>query len=109
MSVEEPQKIDMIATRPDSDEVRLVISDHLDWRDVQRHSLRLQEKLNTYIAFVESGQVHDLEDPKVPVGSRITIVVAAQEQPPPESAAFFEQVAEILSGIGIGFLVQVHT
>ena len=37
----------------------LVIADHLDWEefDEGEHLLLLQEKLNTYLAFIDSGQL----------------------------------------------------
>ena len=108
MSIEETQKIDLVATRPDSTEVRLVMTDHLDWADPQAHLRLLQEKLNAYIAFVESGQIYDMDEPAVERNAQITIVVAAQEEPPTESAGFFGQVKELLHGIGIRFLVQVQ-
>ena len=108
MSIEETQKIDFVGTRPDSQEVRLVMTDHLDWRDPQAHLMLLQEKLNAYIAFVESGQIYEMEKPEVRRGAEITIVVAAKEEPPTETADFFEQVKEVLSGSGICFLVQIQ-
>lgn len=108
MSVAEPQKIDIVATRPGSREVRLVITDHLPWSDEETHLLLLQEKLNTYIAFVESGQVLKATTPKVPPNPEITVVVAAQHAPPETTAGFFEQVREILSGLGVAFLIELR-
>lgn len=33
--------------------------DPLDWSDEQAHLLLLEAKLNAYLAFIESGEVHD--------------------------------------------------
>lgn len=35
----------------------LTISDHLDWDNEQGHLRTLQEKLNLYLAFIESGEL----------------------------------------------------
>ena len=38
--------------------VRLTISDHLEWDvNTKEHLFQLQEKLNCYLAFVESGEI----------------------------------------------------
>ena len=58
MSVEEPAKIDFAAFDPKAGEVRLIISDHLDWTEEGEHLLLLQSKLNSYLAFVESGEIY---------------------------------------------------
>ncbi|MEZ5363690.1 MAG: DUF6572 domain-containing protein [Bryobacterales bacterium] len=35
----------------------LTISDHLDWSDSLEHQTLLQTKLNSYLAFIESGEI----------------------------------------------------
>jgi hypothetical protein len=58
MTVEEPGKIDFTAFDPQSGEMCLVISDHLDWTEQGEHLLLLQSKLNSYLAFIESGEIY---------------------------------------------------
>ncbi len=106
MSITDPGSIDLVATRPGTEQVRLVITDHLPWDDVQAHCLLLQEKLNTYIAFVESGEVYELSEPRVPNPAQFAIMAATQHEPPPEAEGFFEQVAQILDGIGMSLLIR---
>jgi hypothetical protein len=108
LSVEEPQKIDIVATRPGSREVRLVITDHLSWSDEEAHLLLLQQKLNTYIAFVESGQVLKVNTPKVPPDAQITVVVAAQYAPTETARVFFQQVSVVLSDLGVSFTFELR-
>jgi hypothetical protein len=108
MSIEEPQKIDIVATRPGSKEVRLVITDHLPWSSEGTHLLLLQEKLNTYIAFVESGQLLKLTSPKVPLDPEIIVVIVAKHPPTSAAETFLERVKEVLSGIGIGLLCELR-
>jgi hypothetical protein len=57
MSVEQPDVIDVISLDKETKHVVLTISDHLDWSDSVQHQATLQEKLNRYLAFVESGEI----------------------------------------------------
>ena len=57
MTVADPNTIDIVAHRADANVVRLVIADHLDWTGELDHLAMLQDKLNTYLAFVERGQL----------------------------------------------------
>ncbi|HLH96522.1 MAG TPA: DUF6572 domain-containing protein [Xanthobacteraceae bacterium] len=59
MTVEQNDKIDFVAFNRKSGDVHLIISDHLDWDENEgAHLLALQDKLNTYLEFVESGQLY---------------------------------------------------
>jgi hypothetical protein len=108
MSIAETDKIDIIGTVPDSKVVRLVITDHLDWDDNESHSRLLQDKINTYIGFVESDQLLRTRHPPIPPNPKVEIVLVAQQQPGPEGMVFLEQVKEFLARIGIGFSLEVH-
>lgn len=61
MSVAEAGVIDMWGI-PDWDrsKIELVISDHLGWEpeEEMEHLLMLQEKINAYISFIESGEIN---------------------------------------------------
>ena len=58
MSVEQIDRVDLIGVELDSGDVVLTISDHLDWKESdESHLLLLQEKINTYLSFVESGEI----------------------------------------------------
>lgn len=105
MSVEETWRIDIVATKPGSPEVRLVISDHLDWRDFDRHCTLIQEKVNTYIAFVESGQLQR-SYPTATEPFKVAVVLAVLHPPSPEGEGYLMRVGAFLSEIGMGFLVD---
>jgi hypothetical protein len=60
MSVIDKETIDAVAITPDGVGVKLLISDHLKWTDEYEHLLILQEKINAYIIFLESGQYRDM-------------------------------------------------
>lgn len=55
MSIENSKVIDLTGIEENGDLV-LTITDHLTWDDEKEHLLMLQEKLNTYLAYLESEQ-----------------------------------------------------
>ena len=57
MSIEQTDVVDIMSTDRASGHVVLTISDHLDWSDSVAHQRLLQNKLNRYLAFVESGEI----------------------------------------------------
>lgn len=58
MSVEDKNKIDAISTN-NNNQVALTISDHLLWDDNNEHLIILQDKINSYLDFLESGQIDE--------------------------------------------------
>lgn len=108
MSVEDVNKIDSIGIPYDSaDIVSLAISDHLEWDcPVEEHLYKLQEKINSYIAFIESGEI----DESFPAakGRGLKIIEICFKYPPPEKAIYFlGQVSDILGTIGISLKYKV--
>ncbi len=59
MAVDNPNIIDVIGTDQTTGEVVLTISDHLEWDDRNEHLLILQEKINRYIGFIETGELRE--------------------------------------------------
>lgn len=108
MSILETRKVDMVAARPDSSVVKLVIADHLDWSEPERHCKLLQDKINTYILFVESGQLLRLDKPSVPPSPEIHIVLVAEHgSVRPDVAEFFSRIERFLDDIGMKFDVEM--
>jgi hypothetical protein len=58
MAIDDTDKVDMLFRHKEGRAV-LVIADHLDWEefDEGEHLLLLQEKLNTYLAFMDGGRL----------------------------------------------------
>ena len=108
MTITDGQTIDIIATRPGSDLVKLVISDHLPWDDVHAHSHLVQTKINAYLAFVESGQLLRVKEPPIPDTPQICIVLASLHPPTPAVEEFLARVKEFLVSQGIQFEVDVR-
>ena len=59
MSVVESGAVDGIGLA-ENETMKMLITDHLDWQDEYKHLLILQEKINAYIGFCESGQYKEI-------------------------------------------------
>jgi hypothetical protein len=60
MSLENISVVDAVGTEPATDCVVLSILDSWDWSDERSHLLALQNKLNSYFNFIESGQIYEI-------------------------------------------------
>ena len=56
LNLERTNTIDGVAFSEDDLKLILLLADGMDWHDEQKHLLLLQEKLNNYIAYIESKQ-----------------------------------------------------
>ena len=59
MTIEQSDKIDIIGQNKKEGYIALTISDHLEWDSNNEKLLILQAKINSYLSFVESGQLLD--------------------------------------------------
>jgi hypothetical protein len=107
MTIAETDTIDIVAARADSAVVKLVITDHLGWGEFEAHAHLLQAKVNTYLAFVESGQLARVRSPKIPDDPEIHIVLALLVPPPRDAEALFARVGAALLRVGIVFDVDL--
>lgn len=59
MSVQQKEIIDIITNGKKANEVELIITDHLSWDENknQEHIKALQNKINTYLTFIKSGEL----------------------------------------------------
>lgn len=106
MSVEQTNIIDLVALDVEMGRLVLTISDHLEWfEDCTEHLLVLQEKLNAYLRFVESGEVL-LSHPKAK-GKPILIDVIMKHPPTFQGVKFLEDVRILVEGAGIMFNYRV--
>lgn len=55
MSISETNKIDALAVSQDGEALMLLIADHLPWDDEHTHLVVLQDKLNAYMSYIQSG------------------------------------------------------
>ncbi|MEJ5280088.1 DUF6572 domain-containing protein [Pseudomonas sp. MYb541] len=83
--------------------VVLAITDHLEWGDAVeqgKHLQMLQEKINVYIAFIESGEIYT-EIPGA-LGKHPIIRILGLYELPEQGKRFINQAAEVLNEAGIG-------
>ena len=101
MAVDQPDKIDIIGIDNSSGSVVLTISDHLDWSDTYQHQLILQKKLNTYLAFVESGEI--TEQYPNSSGRSVVLEVVFKYRPDAGGLKFLERASQVIHSAGFEF------
>lgn len=61
MSVVDLDKVDAIGQQDDDKSiVGMMLTDHLDWEQEYEHLMLLQEKINNYLGFIQSGQAQKM-------------------------------------------------
>ncbi|MDP9512930.1 MULTISPECIES: DUF6572 domain-containing protein [Pseudomonas chlororaphis group] len=110
MSITNPKVIDFWAIPKDPpDSLLLVMTDHLEWgnkAEQGEHLLLLQEKINSYIAFIEGGQIYT-EIPGA-YGKYPIIQVVGLYELPEQAEYFMARVTETLNDVGIGFKFELR-
>jgi len=98
LSVDQTDVVDIVGIDRETGRVVLTISDHLDWSDSIRHQSILQNKLNTYLAFVESGEILQ-QYPKAK--DRPVVFEVVFQFPPDESGrAFLGRARQVIESAG---------
>ena len=109
MTVEDVDKIDFVTGERQTGDMILTISDHLDWDENEgEHLLVLQKKLNTYLEFIESGQLYV----KIPeaVGRKIVIQVVGKFPLSEEARKFYRLAGGAIEKYGYSLrFSQPHT
>lgn len=98
MSVDQPAVVDFRWKDEANNRAVLTISDHLDWEEEGEHLLLLQDKLNHYLEFIESGQL--IEAKPEFKGLPVLIHVAAQYPLSGQAAKFYERAKERAADFG---------
>jgi hypothetical protein len=102
MSVEQTRVVDAISIDRETGQCKVSISDHLPWDG--DHLLTLQEKLNAYLAFLESGEVYSAYPQAT--GREFSIIVIAKYRPNDIAMHFFEHAAAHIKRAGFSLRVQ---
>lgn len=106
MSVDQPKVIDFIGVDNSTGDVVLTVSDHLDWKDSGNHQLLLQAKINSYLSFIESGEI--LESYPDSKGRRTVISVIGKHTPDAGGKEFLENVKTAVEEAGFGFQFRLY-
>jgi hypothetical protein len=107
VSVEQTDVVDIVGIDRETGHVVLTISDHLDWSDSVEHQSILQKKLNTYLDFVESGEILE----QYPKSKNRPVVFRVVFRVPPDEAgrAFVARAREVIESAGFTLQDEVHT
>ena len=97
-TIEEIDKIDGIGIDKVNPYVILKIFDHLDWDNEENHLHLLQEKINSYLTFIESGQIYD--DYPYAKDKDIIISISFKNTPTANAINFLHEVSRILTKAG---------
>ena len=99
MSVEDKATVDLIGMDPRSGKIILTITDHLDWENVETHLRTLQDKINTYLDFIRSGEI--LVSYPAASGRENVIEVVFKYDPTHEAVRFLSEASSELSDLDI--------
>lgn len=102
MTVENSATIDAIGVDRQTGAIHLSIVDSLPW-DLT-HLQFLQEKINTYLGFIESGEVYDA----YPEAKRrqLVIDIVARFRPNEDAWRFLEQAKTVIENYGATMLLR---
>lgn len=106
MSILDTNIVDVIGIDAPNGIVRLGISDHLRWDEAQHdHLLLLQDKINTYLVYLESGQVYE-NNPNTK-NCRFEIELVSKYELSTGALEFFRQAQKIVREAGFEFTWRV--
>lgn len=102
MSVIETDKIDAIGIINEEQRIYLTIVDSLVWDDENVHLFTLQEKINSYLFFIESGELAKAFPNEKNFDAVIELIL--KYAPTNEAITFFDKTIQILLDKGIAFV-----
>jgi hypothetical protein len=106
MSICETNVVDVIGIDAPNGIARLGISDHLEWDQAEQdHLVLLQDKINTYLAYLESGQVYE-NNPNTR-DCKFVIEIVSKYDLSPRALEFFKEARAIVRGAGFELSYQV--
>jgi len=106
MSITETSKVDIV-TVDDNDAV-LIITDHLEWDGYSddEHMYLLQEKINAYLRFYESGEIYDkFQNAK---GKKVVIKIASKYTLNDTGNWFLNQIKPVIESAGLSLQFQFN-
>lgn len=104
MSIDQLDKIDIISTDKQGETV-LYIADHFEWMEEEKHLLLLQDKINAYLQFIESGQIFEEYQA---ASTKISIAVVFQNDPPKTALPYLSRFKEIINELNFSFSWRTH-
>jgi hypothetical protein len=106
MSLDNIEMVDAVGTENSTNTVVLSIMDSWDWEDQQKHLAALQDKLNAYFGFVESGQIYEAYPEATGKSLRIDII---SRYPMPEAGhGVLAKASDVASKLNMSITQRVH-
>jgi Family of unknown function (DUF6572) len=99
MSLDNPNTVDAIGVEKTTGIAILTMTDSWDWSDEGQHLLALQDKINAYLNFIESGEIYQ----KYPnaKGWKIIIDVVTKFPLPEIGVQFLEKANAACADLGV--------
>jgi hypothetical protein len=98
VGVENTKQVDIIGISKETGICTLTIVDSLEWCDENEHLLLLQEKINRYLSFIESGEIYTTYITSK--GKDFEIIIRFKNSVPERWKSFLEQASQIVSDAG---------
>ncbi|GIU52484.1 hypothetical protein TUM4438_45340 [Shewanella sairae] len=101
MTIMQEDVIDLFYVNEEENYISLIISDHLEWDEKNEKLLLLQRKINTYLAYLESGQVYETNPESKDMN--VYIALTSMYAPNEEALKFFRLLVPIVEDAGFHF------
>lgn len=106
MSIEQTNVIDFISIDRESGDVWLTISDHLSWYENESTHLQLlQDKLNAYLRFIESGEI--LKNYPRAIGKEVVINLVGKFPMSDQAKLFLRKAISAIENAGFRLQFRV--
>ncbi len=102
--IDQTKVIDFLSIGKIDGKIYLTISDHHDWKDPVNHIFLLQEKLNSYLAYIESGEI--FEDNPSRKGREIVIDLVIKHQIPKKYEYIYNIADKVIGDAGFKFKIS---
>lgn len=106
MAVSDKDKIDSIGTDSGFGNVILTINDDLSWRNEYEHLNILQDKINSYLEFIDNGELY--KNYPNAEGKRIEILINFENGITPKCQAYLNRVRNRLVILGINVVYNIE-
>ena len=104
-TIENTNTVDAVGVDKATGIVVLKIFDHLGWTDEHSHLLLLQGKINSYLNFMESGEIFDAYPESK--NRDLQIDISFLEKPSENCLIFFETVSKIFLDAWFSFVFAI--
>lgn len=106
MAISDKDKIDSIGIDSGFGNVILTINDDLPWTNEYEHLNILQDKINSYLELIDSGEIYE-KYPKAK-GKRIEIVINFKNGMTPKCQAYLNRVRNRVIILGINLVYNIE-